>query len=849
MADELFTGSSTEIIPFSQDEIEGEVKKILLDKGLVDIIYPGSNISQISDVMTYLVHVLNTNTAINLQEVLLPLATKRMNVLWGARQLGYEPKQRVSFVYILNLIAKKNPNFGQNPGEPGYDTVYQIQLPKYTKFSSGGHDYWYFGERTNIEVSNEMIDNDDPKTKINITVKEGNLIRFQENSLLRFRSFNIVNDEGEIEVKQNYIVPFDNVEETGLEVFLTYTDENNVDHIREKWYQSAYFLVDTSYEEDKNKYARMQNIFANMPEIFFEVGGIGPKIRLNTLIEINVLQSNGKNGQASESFSITDPEMSSTWAINGFYESQHGTEVESSRGIRENAPVFHNSANRLVTAYDYVAMTRRHNKVDRVVCWGAEDETGRGEGYVYLAMTPERTIQEYLSVTDTETPGYDDDNPRNDNEYDKGNNYFVLQKTPRHPYNEYNGDFYMGSDDWNGSPVNIYPEKTETVIGNYWTIRFDDTNNDGTMDIFGGDLDGVTVALGDILVLEDDGSGGKIFATYVPDESMYPTDSIKGSTVHNWYLDEYLDIIIRKNLLDNNQIPTTVFTYLEPFQIMSLRSYYRQPVYCDFDIKINLIQNNISVSQREINYEVFNIVKNHFDTSIEDFNTQFILSTLVAKITELSQHIDGLNITFSNKLILHPVMYDAKLKEFDVNQKTIMIKLAFPFERIYDLSTFDLIPTFLPQIKKYGDGPDIFVDFDAFWTGDGTEAPTVGSKVIAAPIHLGTDNTGDIVGYYFIRNDYQMDIEIELYFSDDGTIKTNPSPDISDYIDFVTPGKQLQANIKESDFFIDSDYGYLELIYPGLESTDWQNITTGQNLPFTGYTIPRLNSVKFLRKA
>jgi len=847
MADELFTGSSTEVIPYSQNEIEEEVKKILLDKGLVDILYPGSNISQISDVMTYLIHVLNTNTAINLQEVLLPLASKRMNILWGARQLGYEPKQRLSFIYVLTLNAKKNPAFGQNPGDPSYDTKFIVQLPKYTKFTSESYSYYYFGERTNIEISNKMIDDNDPKTIINISVKEGNLTKFTENSLLRFRAFNIVNDEGEVEVKQNYIVPFDNVEDKGMEVFLTYIDEHNVEHIREKWEQSDYFLIDTSFEAENHKFSRLQNIFMNTPEIYFEIGGIGPRIRLNTLVEINILQSSGRSGKAGSAFSIEDPEISNLWNITDFYELQSGEEVEASRNIKENAPIFYNSANRLVTANDYIAMTRRHNKVQDAVCWGAEDETGRNKGWVYLSMTPERTIKSYLSVIDTETGSNDDGNPENDNEYDRGNNYFVLQKMPRHPYIYYVDDFYMGSDDWNGSPVNLYPDKTNFIIGEYWTITFDDTNNDGTMDIFGGDLDGVTVALGDILVIEDDGSGGKIFATYPPNESMYPIDTKKSDIVYNWYLDEDFDIKSRNNVLAQGTMPETVFTYLEPFQIMTIEAYNRQPTYCDFDIRIHMIQNNIAVSQREINYEVFQIVKNFFQNNLEIFDSQFILSNLVSSIVEFTPNIDGLNIDFTTKLSLNRVMYDQRDSEFDDTNKIIYVKLAFPFERIYDVSTFDLVTTFLPQIKKYGNGPDIFVDFDNFWTGDGTTPPTKGSKVIAAPIHLGTDNTGDIVGYYFIRNDYQMDIEIQLYFSDDGTIKTSPNSDILPYVDLsINP---VAANIKETDFFIDEGFGYLELIYPGLDTTDWQNITNGKNLPFTGNTITRLNSVKFIRKA
>jgi len=839
-----YTGSDIETIPYTQNEIEEEVKKILLDKGMNDILYPGSNISQISDVMTYLIHVLNTNTAINLQEVLLPLASKRMNVLFGARQLGYEPKQKISYVYILTLLAKKNPNFGMNPGESGYTDKYLYQIPKYTKFGSEDKTYYFFGERTNIELSNEDIDNSVGSYKMNIAVKEGKFTHFSDNELLRQRAFNIVNDEGNIEVKQNYVIPFSDIEEEGMEIFLTYIDENNIEHIREKWDRSDYFLIDDSYEVDRNKYVRLQNIFMNMPEIFFEVGGIGPRIRLNTLIETNILQSSGSNGAAGESFEILDFDVSEQFSINSFYLYQDGFDEESLKGIKENAPIFHNSANRLVTANDYVAMTRRHEKVDKAICWGSEDETGRDLGLAYLSMTPEKLIKSFLSVTDTENDG----NPVNDNDFDTSNTFFVLQKTPRHPFiqgtiSDYSNPWDLGDDDDNGSSGDTpMPDKTTSNIGDSWSVTFNDTNNDGTMDIFGGDLHNQSVYLNDVISLvKDEGNPdgtGKRFVIGL-DANI---------RLKNWYLDKDLDILDSNITLDENilgnYIPDKIFSYLKPYQIMSIKSYFRQPVYCDFDFKVNLIQNNLALAEKDINQEVFNIIKSYFDKEVEDFDNNFLLSVLISKINEYTSDIRGVNINFTNSLVYHRTMFDYKLSEFNPNNHTIFTSLALPFERIYDLNNnLELDTKYLPQIScSYY---DLFVDFNNFWTGNGTNTPTSHSKVIGCPIHHGTDNTGDIVGYYFIRNDYQMNIEIQLYFSENGSDITQSDDKINEFIDLTL--NPLTANIKEMDFFTDEQFGYLDLVYPGLETSDWQNITKGVNLPFTGYTLPRLHSVKFLK--
>ncbi len=101
ISDLLNSGS---VLPYDQGEIEAVMKKLLYEYGITDVMYPGSNISQLSAVVSYAIASLNINTAINLQETLLPLATKRSNILFGARQLGYEPKQKKSYIYRIHYM-------------------------------------------------------------------------------------------------------------------------------------------------------------------------------------------------------------------------------------------------------------------------------------------------------------------------------------------------------------------------------------------------------------------------------------------------------------------------------------------------------------------------------------------------------------------------------------------------------------------------------------------------------------------------------------------------------------------------------------------------------------------------
>jgi len=435
-----------ELIPFSFDEIEEKVKEALLAKGLTDILYPGSNISQIADIMTYLVHVLNTNTAINLQEVILPLATKRMNVLFGGRQLGYEAVQRTSWRYNLDISLKRRD------GLSDADT-YNLSIPKYTIFESNGNKYYYMGQ----DIFIDGITNINRFEKgFNLEIKEGDLIRYVDNDLLSVRAFTEIVD-GVSKTKQNYLIPFENVEDDGIETWLTYTDDDGTNIVLEEWKRYRQFLVDSSYDVAKNKFVRLQNIFLQMPSVFFEIAGYGNPIRLNTLIQSNILVSKGIDGKAGDTFTISDAILSDQISTSLGEVIHTGTDVESMESIKENAPVFHNSANRAVTSLDYISITQRHENVETSHVWGVEEEVNDLSdkaltGGVLFSFFPERTKREFLS-----TP-LDSDSNTSD-EVNAQNLQYDLQIMPRHPVFPFVSEpaDIAQPDGWIPKPVNYLP--------------------------------------------------------------------------------------------------------------------------------------------------------------------------------------------------------------------------------------------------------------------------------------------------------------------------------------------------------------------------------------------------------
>ena len=117
-----------ETVPFNFDDLYSKVQAKFVENGYD--VQEGSNTMQLVTAMSYLVSMLNANTAVNINENLLTLARKRTNVLQDARLLGYEPGNKVSYHYELELTL------------PAGDFI----LPKYTVFTANNLNYYYFGD-------------------------------------------------------------------------------------------------------------------------------------------------------------------------------------------------------------------------------------------------------------------------------------------------------------------------------------------------------------------------------------------------------------------------------------------------------------------------------------------------------------------------------------------------------------------------------------------------------------------------------------------------------------------------------------------------------------------------------
>lgn len=370
-----------ETVPFDFDDLYSALETKFEDAGYD--IEPGSNTSQLITAMTYLTSMLNVNTAVNINETILPLSTKRDNALQDARVLGYETAHKQSYIYRLTLTLNEGGNY---------------TIPKYTEFTADGKTYYYMGARMDLE-------NMDPGQAIELDVKEGTLHKFENNSdTLVTTTTSITEANGDV-VPQYYVdIPYIDVENTGIELFLTYYDDQGTLFKREQWYKSDQFMIDIDTVLN-NEYIRLDNIDYKTPRLYFKFSGVGTDIRLGTVIEANVLTTSGTYGGISDisDAGIMKHSMDDDIDVSNISLILQGTDEEEIADIQQNAPLFHNSANRAVTKQDYVAICNRHQSIDTSMVWGGDDEYPKAPGHIWFSFLPSTNIRNHTETDEFKT--------------------------------------------------------------------------------------------------------------------------------------------------------------------------------------------------------------------------------------------------------------------------------------------------------------------------------------------------------------------------------------------------------------------------------------------------------------
>lgn len=358
---------TVQTVPFNFDELYSELKGLFNQSGYD--VAEGSNVSMLTDSMAYMTSMLNANTAVNINENILEYATKRENVLQDARVLGYEIKHVMSYVYDITVTVPKG----------------NVIIPKFTSFTSGDHTYYYMG--------NDIMLQNDEDTSLVLRVKEGTLHKYSdEKDILE----TVLSNSFENSSHYYIDVPYTNVENDGLEVYVSYYDDYDEYHDHEKWNKSTQTILEQDVDFS-GKYIRIDNINYSTPRVYFKYAGSGSNLNVGTIIDINVLVSSGTDGEIDTSnvtcalgYNITNIELI-----------QSGQSAESIQSIKNNAPKVYNSANRVVVTNDYEGACNRDTRVTDTCVWGGEKEFPVSPGHVWFSFLKSNTKNTFTPADDT----------------------------------------------------------------------------------------------------------------------------------------------------------------------------------------------------------------------------------------------------------------------------------------------------------------------------------------------------------------------------------------------------------------------------------------------------------------
>jgi hypothetical protein len=354
-------------IPYTSDEIANELKNRVIEAGIINEVdlQPGSNTRQIIDLLSYVGSVINTNTTFGVNEMILTQSTKRQNILKVARQLGYEPHRKYSYIYKIRLTVK----------ESGL-----ISLPTFTRFISGNRYYYYMGASLEGRYSAGDI--------IDIEVKEGVLIHYKEDVGLAYiiDHDNLMPDiEGLTPIHGNYFdIDYDSIEEDGIDMWVSEPPYKST----QRWIKRD-FNTDvplTRLDAMDNTFTAIRNIEHRNIRVQFNYNGVGRLPTEGSHIHLVCLISSGSYGIAEDDIKLNDENVLNIDVLPGFQKlMRQGTEEESDDDIKEHAPLFHSSAYRAVTADDYKVILNKNALVDSTQVWGGEETFPPVLGHVWFS--------------------------------------------------------------------------------------------------------------------------------------------------------------------------------------------------------------------------------------------------------------------------------------------------------------------------------------------------------------------------------------------------------------------------------------------------------------------------------
>jgi hypothetical protein len=352
----------TNISKLDFTDIRQELKDYLKNQEeFTDYDFEGSGINALLDVMSYNTHMNAMIAHLSVNEPFLETAQLRSNVVSHAFTLGYVPKSYEASNCLLDIVIQ------------GTETSpTQMILPDGFKFSGRINVKEYIFITTNSYTATRTADNKFIYNNVYVAQGEYKTDRYTVDGVTESQQFIVNSDQADISSIE--VVVYDNAATTDG---VSYNLFNNIGLVGPD--APAYFVKENRF----GKYS-----------IFFGDNNISIKPPSGAIVELTYLETEGKDANgivvlnpATPITEIDPTVLSVTSRFNGANTYTTGGRFqETTESIRRNAPLYHATQDRAVTANDYrILILNKFTELVDCSVWGGEEADPPVYGKVFIA--------------------------------------------------------------------------------------------------------------------------------------------------------------------------------------------------------------------------------------------------------------------------------------------------------------------------------------------------------------------------------------------------------------------------------------------------------------------------------
>jgi hypothetical protein len=343
------------------DQIKTSIKDYLrANSNFTDFDFEGSNFSILIDTLAYNTYISAFNSNMIVNESFLDSATVRENVVSLARNIGYVPRSRTA--------SQAQISFSIRTAETSTLTLKAGLVCVGTAANSS----YVFSIPEDI-VANIV----DGESFFNIPIYQGSFLtkRFQVDGSL----------------DQKFILDNPNIDASTIRVYVKGSSDTGLG--------TEYNLVDNIITiNSQSKIFLLQEVKDEKYELIFGDGFFGKKLENDSIITVNYIITDGKDGNGASQFSFSGNIRSSndspaipleTIILNTVSPSQNGSDIESIESVKYYSPISYSSQNRAVTSRDYEAIIKKiYPNTDSVSVIGGEELDPPQFGNVIISIKP-----------------------------------------------------------------------------------------------------------------------------------------------------------------------------------------------------------------------------------------------------------------------------------------------------------------------------------------------------------------------------------------------------------------------------------------------------------------------------